>query len=252
MTLPNRLLLALLVLLPGVATAQGLPTLTISDCAGTLAQTQERVCLPVDLHTAGAAVASSAFTLEYDLAVARMPGGSADVLSGAALTSGQRVTAVVNEGGASGRVRVLVAPPFTLPLPTISDGVLVEVCLTVQTGASGCSPVRFVAGTVDLGDDGAQNLPMATPSDGGICVSENDTDGDGIGDTCECGDFDGDGRVNTLDANLIQRCSVGTIPCDGLCDVTGEGDCSTLDARLIQRLVVGELVKEDLSCEERP
>ncbi len=251
MTLANGLLLTLLVL-PGVAIAQAsLPTLTISDCTGTLAQEQERVCLPVELHTAGAAVASSAFTLEYDLAVARMPGGSADVVPGAALTGGQNVTVVVNEAGPSGLVRVLVAPG-AVPIPTISDGVLVEVCLTVQTGASGCSPVRFVSGTVDLGSDGAQNLPMSTPSDGGICVSENDTVEDGIGDTCECGDFNGDGLVNTVDASLIQRCSVGTIPCSGLCDVNGDGDCSVVDARLIQRLAVGELAKEDLTCEERP
>jgi hypothetical protein len=78
-----------------------------------------------------------------------------------------------------------------------------------------------------------------------------DADGDGIGDVCECGDFSGDGRVNTTDARLIQRCAIGEFECTGLCDVTGEGACNTTDARLTQRFVVGELTKQDLQCLER-
>jgi arylsulfatase A-like enzyme len=78
-----------------------------------------------------------------------------------------------------------------------------------------------------------------------------DTDGDWFGDACECGDFNGDGRVNTTDARLIQRCTIGEIPCSGLCDATGDGICNTADARLIQRYAVRQLAKENLSCAER-
>lgn len=78
-----------------------------------------------------------------------------------------------------------------------------------------------------------------------------DVDGNGIGDACECGDASGDGRVNTTDVRLIQRCAVGQLEgptCTGLCDVTGDGRCDTTDARLIQRLVVGDLEAEELTC----
>ncbi len=94
------------------------------------------------------------------------------------------------------------------------------------------------------------NGPELGPND------QLDTDDDGIGDTCECGDASGDGFVNTIDARLIQRCVVGQIDnpdiCTGLCDTTGDGVCNTIDARLIQRSVVGQLSKEDLACAARP
>jgi len=79
-----------------------------------------------------------------------------------------------------------------------------------------------------------------------------DTDEDGHGDVCECGDFDGNGLVSTLDARLIQRCVTGEFACASLCDVTGEGLCNTVDARIIQRFAVGEISKDALSCEARP
>ncbi len=79
-----------------------------------------------------------------------------------------------------------------------------------------------------------------------------DTDGDGIGDACECGDFDGNGFVNTLDARLIQRCVTGEIACGSLCDTSNDGLCNTSDARLIQRFTVGQLDKNALRCEARP
>ncbi len=81
---------------------------------------------------------------------------------------------------------------------------------------------------------------------------QEDQDGDGIGDACECGDFSRDGLVNTTDARLIQRCAVGQIPCPKLCDVTDDGYCNTTDARLIQRFAVGQLTKDDLYCAKRP
>jgi hypothetical protein len=80
--------------------------------------------------------------------------------------------------------------------------------------------------------------------------SQHDTDADGRGDACECGDASNDGRVNTTDARLIQRCATGQIPCSGLCDTTGEGTCDTTDARLIQRLAVGQISKNSLFCAE--
>jgi hypothetical protein len=81
-------------------------------------------------------------------------------------------------------------------------------------------------------------------------TNQNDVDQDGRGDACECGDFSGDGRVNTTDARLIQRCAVGQIPCATLCDVTNDGQCNTTDARIIQRFAVGQFGKDALRCVE--
>lgn len=92
----------------------------------------------------------------------------------------------------------------------------------------------------------APNGPLAGPND------QLDSDQDGIGDACECGDFSGEGTVNSIDARLVQRCAVGLFACATLCDVTGEGDCNSIDARLIQRFAVGVLDKDDLHCAERP
>lgn len=83
---------------------------------------------------------------------------------------------------------------------------------------------------------------------------QQDSDANGIGDACElglffCGDFDHNGRVNTLDARLIQRCSVGNLDCQLTCDVTGDNICNTKDARIIQRVVVGRLPGNALTCE---
>ena len=113
------------------------------------------------------------------------------------------------------------------------------------SGTAGDAPCT--GGATESCDD---NCPTTANSD------QADQDGDGIGSACECGDASGDGRVDTIDARLIQRCAVGDITdpaiCTGLCDVTGEGTCDTIDARLIQRLVVGDLSKADLTCAQRP
>lgn len=84
-------------------------------------------------------------------------------------------------------------------------------------------------------------------------ANQADSDFDDIGNACEagqyfCGDFDGNGRLNTIDARLIQRCSVGLLDCTLTCDVTGDNSCNTIDARVIQRYVVGQLPGSSLMC----
>jgi hypothetical protein len=63
-----------------------------------------------------------------------------------------------------------------------------------------------------------------------------DTDTNGIGDACQCGDVNGDGSTNVTDALLIAR---GQVPSDGpyfgRCDVSGDTFCNVTDALTIAR-----------------
>lgn len=103
---------------------------------------------------------------------------------------------------------------------------------------------------LDGAPDGLDNC-VVVPNTSGP-GAQADRDGDGIGDACECGDASGDGRVNSIDARLIQRCAIGLFPCPELCDVSADGRCNTIDARLVQRMSVGILDKSDLACRQRP
>ncbi len=124
---------------------------------------------------------------------------------------------------------------------------------TVNNIVCGCTDgfSTFAVGTlIDTDSDFTPDLLDNCPEIPNIF--QQDADEDGIGDACECGDFDGNGFVNTLDARLIQRHVVGEIAASALCDTTGDRNCNTSDARLIQLLAVGRLQKEDLTCAARP
>lgn len=111
----------------------------------------------------------------------------------------------------------------------------------------GTNPRKFDADKdADGVPEGADNCPAAANAD------QSDADRDGQGDACECGDASGDGRLDSVDARLVQRCSVGAIPCPTLCDVSGDGVCNSIDARLIQRAAVGRIAETALHCAERP
>ncbi len=62
-----------------------------------------------------------------------------------------------------------------------------------------------------------------------------DTNGDGIGDACQCGDINGDGSTNNDDVTEILLMLWGygayTLPNNNwaLCDVTGDGECNNDD-----------------------
>jgi cysteine-rich repeat protein len=67
--------------------------------------------------------------------------------------------------------------------------------------------------------------------------SQLDTNEDGIGDACQCGDVNGDGVVNTTDALLIVRGKVTHADDLARCDVSGDEHCAcnTTDALMIVR-----------------
>ena len=67
-------------------------------------------------------------------------------------------------------------------------------------------------------------------------VSQRDTDGNGVGDACQCGDVNCDGMTNVADALKIARGQLfSSDPDFGKCDVNGDALCNVADALAIAR-----------------
>jgi hypothetical protein len=66
--------------------------------------------------------------------------------------------------------------------------------------------------------------------------------GDSIGDACQCGDVNGDGRVTTSDSLAIRRSLLipptATLLQPALCDVGGSAGCGLSDSVLIRRALL--------------
>jgi glucose/arabinose dehydrogenase len=68
---------------------------------------------------------------------------------------------------------------------------------------------------------------------------QTDSDQNGIGDLCECGDQDGDGRVNVNDLIAIQRAIFQPSLATPLCDANGDDRCSVADLIAVNRRIFG-------------
>jgi hypothetical protein len=78
-------------------------------------------------------------------------------------------------------------------------------------------------------------------------VEQADTDGNGLGDACQCGDVNGDGLTNVVDALKIARGEVlSGDPNRPRCDVNGDGLCNVTDALRIARGEVGSAPEDQL------
>jgi hypothetical protein len=71
--------------------------------------------------------------------------------------------------------------------------------------------------------DGADNCPFTANAD------QLDSDDNGRGDACECGDQNGDGTVDVLDLVAINLAIFNPILVTPLCDANGDGDCNVAD-----------------------
>ena len=148
--------------------------------------------------------------------------------------------------------------PVTGALLDITDDVVVSgnmTAIAISDGGRGdfdglvngfyVDPVGPLFPDVDTDSDGVfdsqdncvltHNINQA--DSGGV----NSSNPDGIGDACQCGDQNADGKVTNTDAVLIQRHLVN-LPSPfnaDLCDVNGDGICSNTDAVIIKRAVLG-------------
>jgi len=103
------------------------------------------------------------------------------------------------------------------------------------------------AGGVDADGDGVTDecdvCPFSSDPD------QQDTGGvgagslpDGVGDACQCGDVDGNGRATLADAVVIQRALLvpptATMSAPELCDADGNGRCTAADAVVVRRALL--------------
>jgi hypothetical protein len=102
------------------------------------------------------------------------------------------------------------------------------------------------SGGIDTDGDGILDCPAGGGAAGHLPECDNctfvrnadqlDTDQNGLGDVCQCGDVTGDGVTNVTDALAIARGEVlSNDPNFGKCDVNGDGSCNVTDALAIAR-----------------
>ena len=101
--------------------------------------------------------------------------------------------------------------------------------------------------------------------DSGVCVDGGDlcpwigefnrwldTNNDGIGDQCQCGDQNRDGSITALDIGGTAQCANGQLPaiqCDGtIVDTNGDGTQTAIDISGVAQVANGVLDPANLRC----
>jgi hypothetical protein len=92
-------------------------------------------------------------------------------------------------------------------------------------------------------ENGLDNCAFAANADqtdtGGLGTGSSP---DGIGDACQCGDLNGDGRISIADAVVLQRSLLqppaATPARPDLCDVGGSAGCGLPDAIILRRALL--------------
>jgi hypothetical protein len=134
-----------------------------------------------------------------------------------------------NGAGESGPSNAQLYPEGCDPLlDTDCDGVL-------DDGAAGDVPCA-TGQAVDC-DDNCPYWPNLDQSDaGGIRAGSAP---DGVGDACQCGDVNGDGRVSNADSVILKRSLVvpplATMQHPERCNVGGSAACTNADVIIIKR-----------------
>jgi hypothetical protein len=91
--------------------------------------------------------------------------------------------------------------------------------------------------------DSADNCPYSFNPD------QSDLDHNGRGDFCECGDQNGDGRVNVVDLIAINQAIFSPSLVTPLCDTTGDGLCDVRDLIGANRTI---FVPKTATCGRQP
>jgi hypothetical protein len=103
------------------------------------------------------------------------------------------------------------------------------------------------------GANGPDRDNDGTPDGLDVCPSwadpdQKDSDGDGRGNACECGDQNGDGTVDVSDLVSINGAIFGSQSQSPLCDANGDGLCDVGDIVAVNRSLFGT----PTSCARHP
>jgi len=217
-------LLLLLLLLP-MASAFAQPNLTVGSASGAAGAT---VNTPVTFTNNGAVVAIS-FDITYD---------STKVTPTPTVGSDGKLLPVSTFIKSPGTLYVVVLPydPNVFPpkpLPTVNSGVLFTVPWAIAAGATGSTALTLTNVNVTFSNAQAAAVSAGTLTNGQITIGSS-----GV----VCGDADGSGSADIVDALAIARYTVGLPPPPPVntaaADVNGD-NVDIVDALLIARSTVG-------------
>ncbi len=139
-------------------------------------------------------------------------------------------------------IRVIEAMDYSVypdltNVPNVIDGV------AYNNDENGIS--QPIADLSDTDGDGVANADDNCPATANADQSDRGGVGsiipDGIGDACQCGDVNNDGKVTNTDSTLIKLFMFGlTMPSmnTDFCDVNGDSSCTNTDSVLIQRTLL--------------
>ncbi len=131
--------------------------------------------------------------------------------------------------------------------PRLNGSDIFSDCSVAQMGPTiaGASCLAPIAAAGDLDADGVPDGQDLCPF---FADDQADTDGDGRGDACECGDQTGDGRVDMRDVLAISSVLNDAQEAQPLCDTDDDGRCNVLDILGVNAKIFGS----ETYCERYP
>jgi len=214
---------------------------------------------PADLHAMNPAWALPQMIQEYRMQM--LSGAGPEELSGLSrrilaqpemlrglfdLAPGRFVALLGSEGFEHeiGPVIRTIAPEPIAPEDLILEGRASLAELERRLGEMGGAPPESAFGTLrsqslqfDADGDGISDAADNCPS--WLNPDQLDVDRNGRGDACECGDQDGNGRVDVADIVAINIAIFGGQPVSALCDANGDGRCDVADIVAVNRRIFG-------------
>lgn len=241
-----------------------LVTVTATNAAGLTAQASVTVVVGDDLRFPGPKISATPTTVPFSVGATEVipQGGSLSITNAGGGSLSVSVASdsawLTLDGGSVGTYNAPVTIALLVDPTALPDATTSTASITIQNnGDAGDAlsiPVTVSKGAVftatpfadDDGDgieNGLDNCAFAANADqgdtGGVGVGSPP---DGIGNACQCGDLNGDGRVSIGDAVVLQRSLLqpptATPARLDLCDVGGSAGCSIADATLIRRALL--------------